>query len=326
MGPRLHEADARRRARRFEAAVKGGAAPARRHARRAAARPARRGPPWPGPSRRGRASRRRNRASAGSAPRSRRRCRNRGRSAPAGRGAAPASRGSARDRRPAPPARSRPAAHRARRPGTPSWCATPSPRRPRCAMARRSVSIATAGSQQEFEVAVAAGDRRDGAMPRTVQPASATKAEMSRHTASWIAGSRTMPFFSAARPASNCGLISASSAARGAARAKAGGRTMRSEMKLASQTTRSTAPARSAGASARMSVASRETTRGSPRRLWCNWSAADIDRYHLGGAAAQQHVGEAARSRRRRRGSAGPSGSKPKRSSPAASFTPPRDT
>ncbi len=47
----------------------------------------------------------------------------------------------------------------------------------------------------------------DAAMPTTLQPMAPTSLAMSRHTASWIAGSRTMPFLSAARPASNCGLI-----------------------------------------------------------------------------------------------------------------------
>src|ERR1039458_8549723 len=59
----------------------------------------------------------------------------------------------------------------------------------------------------------------EGIMPSTRQPSEATKAEMSSQTAACTAGSRTMPFLAWARPASNCGLISAMSCAGGFAKA-----------------------------------------------------------------------------------------------------------
>ena len=54
----------------------------------------------------------------------------------------------------------------------------------------------------------------DGTIPPTRQPSPLRKAPMSLQTAVWTAGSRTMPFLTSRRPASNCGLISARSVAR----------------------------------------------------------------------------------------------------------------
>ena len=61
----------------------------------------------------------------------------------------------------------------------------------------------------EFPVPASAFDR--GRNDPGDIPADERGALMSSHTAAWMAGSRTMPFLRCRRPASNCGLISATS-------------------------------------------------------------------------------------------------------------------
>src|SRR6185437_11025440 len=93
----------------------------------------------------------------------------------------------------------------------------------------------------------------EGIMPATRQPSETTNAAMSSRTAACTAASRTIPFLSASRPASNYGLISATACAGGFTSASAAGSTSLSEMKLASMTTRSGGSSRRAGESVRMS-------------------------------------------------------------------------
>ena len=74
----------------------------------------------------------------------------------------------------------------------------------------------------------------------TRQPMLVSHAATSLQTRAWTAGSRTTPPFpTSSRPASNCGLISASSRAPGMANDSGRSSTLASPMKLASQTTRS---------------------------------------------------------------------------------------
>jgi hypothetical protein len=79
----------------------------------------------------------------------------------------------------------------------------------------------------------------EGNSATTSQPSARTPAAMSAQTASCTAASRTIPFLMWRLPASNCGLISATSSARGAASASAAGKTSLSEMKLTSTVTMS---------------------------------------------------------------------------------------
>ena len=108
--------------------------------------------------------------------------------------------------------------------------------------------------------------------PSTRQPSAATVSVTSASTAAWIAVSRTMPFLRWARPASNCGLISAMSRAGGRASASAAGSTSLSEMKLTSMTTRLGGGTSRLAASARMSVPSSTTTSARARSRRCSWS------------------------------------------------------
>ena len=112
----------------------------------------------------------------------------------------------------------------------------------------------------------------EGVMAVTSQPSDATKPRMSSQTSAWTRASRTIPFLTRAGPASNCGLMSATRSAPGAASASGTGSTRRSEMKLASQTTRLGACGIRARVSARASVLSMDTTRGSARSEACSWS------------------------------------------------------
>ena len=79
-------------------------------------------------------------------------------------------------------------------------------------------------------------------MPSTRQPSRpASQAAIRSQAAARAASLRTMPPFpTAPRPTSNCGLISATSRAPGAARASGAGSTVSSPMKLASQVIAST--------------------------------------------------------------------------------------
>ena len=103
-----------------------------------------------------------------------------------------------------------------------------------------------------------------------------------------------MPLLSCARPASNCGLISAISCAGFAAKASAGGSTSLSEMKLTSQTTRSGGGSRSGrGKGADIGLLQRHDFRPRAQAV-VQLPAADIDRVDLGRAAFEQHLREAA--------------------------------
>ena len=130
---------------------------------------------------------------------------------------------------------SRPAAHKAHRAGPCGVSAMPSPRWPRRAMVRRSV---TRGAEQKFAIAVAARDGRGDDAENAPAERSDERGNSSQ-TAAWTARRARCPSSRAARPASNCGLISATSCAGGAASASAAGSTSLSEMKLTSMVTRS---------------------------------------------------------------------------------------
>src|SRR5436190_16901398 len=78
-------------------------------------------------------------------------------------------------------------------------------------------------------------------MPITCQPGCApTQSAIRSQTARWMAGSRTTPPLpTSLGPASNCGLINATSAALAAVNANGAGSKVASPIKLASQVTRS---------------------------------------------------------------------------------------
>ena len=101
------------------------------------------------------------------------------------------------------------------------------------------------------------------------------------------------PLPTAARPASNCGLTSATSQAPGAARLSAAGRAKVRLMKLTSATMAVTSSPITGDRGALASVPSRATTLGLTLSLAWSWPAADIHGVDFGRAAGDQHVGEA---------------------------------
>ena len=105
-------------------------------------------------------------------------------------------------------------------------------------------------------------------VPATRQPSEATNDAISSHTAACTRGSRTIPFFAFARPASNCGLMSASRHAGIVANRSAGGSTSLSEMKLTSTVMKSGGSG--SRSSPRMSLPSSDTISGRARRRGCS--------------------------------------------------------
>ena len=150
-------------------------------------------------------------------------------------------------------------------------------------------------ADQEFVIAVAAGDRggddaRDGpAERRDAMPIT------SAQTCAWTAGSRTMPFLTCVRPGLELRLDQRDQPRpRARASASAAGSTSLSEMKLTSTVTRSGGSSSRAGSSLRMSVASIATTSGRAAQARVQLPASDVDRIDAPRAAREQHLGEAA--------------------------------
>ena len=150
-------------------------------------------------------------------------------------------------------------------------------------------------ANEKFAIAVAAFDRRsDNALDAPAERFHVS-ARRRAQTSSCTISSRTTPFFTAARPASNCGLISATSVASGAASASTFGRQRASEMKLASHTISAGGSASCARVKrARVLPLQRGDARIAPQSRM-QLAMADIDGDDMARAARQQHVGEAAR-------------------------------
>ena len=168
----------------------------------------------------------------------------------------------------------------------------------------------------------------DGIRPRIAKPEAGEQASrISAQTASWIAGSRTMPPRpTRSRPASNCGLISAASAAPGASSGRSAGRTSRREMKLTSMAHEVRGRGIAARSRLRASVPSRLVTRGSAAQGGVELVAPDVDGVDVRGAPRQQRVGEAAgRGPDIEADAAPPDRSRRRRGRPS-SFSPPRET
>ena len=111
----------------------------------------------------------------------------------------------------------------------------------------------------------------DSIVSTTRQPSAVTNFSTSPQTAAWTARSRTIPFFDAPRPASNCGLINAISRADPLTNASADGSTFLRDAKLTSTVTKSGASSNRRGESERISVPSSEVMSGRRRRASCNW-------------------------------------------------------
>ena len=87
-----------------------------------------------------------------------------------------------------------------------------------------------------------------------------------RHTAAWTAGSRTTPCLpTSPRPASNCGLTSATTVPSGARQGSSGGRISLSEMNDTSMDANAAGCANQPGSIYRAFVRSMTVTRASPR-------------------------------------------------------------
>src|SRR5262245_36816607 len=106
-----------------------------------------------------------------------------------------------------------------------------------------------------------------------VNPTSRAAADTSSRTRAWTAASRMTPLRISLRPASNCGLTSATTSPRGRNTGGTTGRICRSEMKETSIVTMSTGPGRSDGCRCRALKCSITTTRGSLRSVQsiCPW-------------------------------------------------------
>ena len=134
------------------------------------------------------------------------------------------------------------------------------------------------------------------AMPTTRQPGCApSQAAIRSQTARWTAGSRTTPPLpTCSGPASNCGLISATSAACPAASAKGAGSTVARPIKLASQVIESIG----SGICGARQIAGVDALMDDDARVLAQFpgelAAPDIDRVDPRGAARQQHIGKAA--------------------------------
>src|SRR5215207_2709686 len=166
----------------------------------------------------------------------------------------------------------------------------------------------------------------DAITSSTWRPASRRPSRTSCSTARCTAGSRTTPPLPMrARPASNCGFTSSTRSPSGAVQRASAGATVTSEMNERSATVRSTAPPRSLGSRWRTLARSRTVTRGSSRSDQASWprptSTASTCTAPAWRRQSVKPPVEAPASRARR-----PRASTSKRSSAAASFSPPRDT
>ena len=136
---------------------------------------------------------------------------------------------------------------------------------------------------------------------------------------------RSRPCRRRARPASNCGFTRSTRSPSGRVQRASAGATVSSEMNDRSATARSTGPPRSSG-SRRADVGALQ--HGHARVVAqrpCELPAPDVDRVDVRGARLEQAVGEPAGGRAGVEGPT-PATSTAKRSSAAASFSPPRET
>ena len=194
-------------------------------------------------------------------------------------------------RRPARPSPFRPAAYRARKTGPTGVSAMPSPRWPRrCNGELLSHARPRAGIRHCRRRRDRRGDNVRGRASRARQ-----RRPKYRRTPRRARRRRARcPFLTAARPASNCGLISAISCAGSFANASAAGRTNLSEMKLTSTTTKSGARVE-AGRGERADVGFlQRNDLGALAQRFMQLPASDIDRVDVPGAALQQHLRESA--------------------------------